>query len=452
MGESLLPQTAHVIIMEFKKFMYMQAVEIQKKTREGTLDLTKNFKKDKQWFFSAPFTAPTYLDRVWRLLILYNKNYEEFCQKACGGFIERDDPRENYQISFANYHAALVNLDQRKDIVKPFNNLWPRYNDVNEFMTDYEFNCYVSGEGIPQIIGYMNQHCVESGSQQIQVDTCKSLAAQCRKEFTISGAPLDVKISVVQGNSVKHKFFKGRAQTPAQVLNKALSLVFPARFLDNLMMEQLLDANTANKWLLEYRKYLVLAHLTDNMISPSEQVDQVWHLHMTYTQHYKATYQTLIERDFKHSPSSGGSSEGKKFEKIYEDTLDFYKQVFMTDAPPDVWETTQQRFEMKNFEFRNINLYRLAVLYSMKVNNPQFLFRTPPTVPTAPPPTSGARMKALPIQQKKMILRRNKRDKYKNQNQKYGWRNQYHGDTYYVYHDVSYSSRSNRDYRRDDRQ
>lgn len=82
MGEYLLPQTAHIIIMEFKKFMYMQATEIQKRKREGTLDLSKNFKRDKQWFFSSPYTPPPYVDRVWRLLILYNKNYEEFCQKT----------------------------------------------------------------------------------------------------------------------------------------------------------------------------------------------------------------------------------------------------------------------------------------------------------------------------------------------------------------------------------
>lgn len=103
MGEYLLPQTAHIIIMEFKKFMYMQATEIQKRKREGTLDLQRNFKKDKQWFFSSPYTAPPYIDKVWRLLILYNKNYEEFCQKTCGGFVEHDDPRENYEQSFKNY-------------------------------------------------------------------------------------------------------------------------------------------------------------------------------------------------------------------------------------------------------------------------------------------------------------------------------------------------------------
>jgi hypothetical protein len=139
-GEALLPQTAHIIITEFKKFMYLVALEINRCRREGKLDLTKNFKKNKQWYFSSPYTAPPYIDRVWRLVILYNKNYEEFCQGMVNGFIERQDPRENFEESHLTYIACHFKLDERKDLVKPFHNLWPRYNSTSEFMTDYEFN------------------------------------------------------------------------------------------------------------------------------------------------------------------------------------------------------------------------------------------------------------------------------------------------------------------------
>lgn len=236
---------------------------------------------------------------------------------------------------------------------------------------------------------------------------------------------------------MKHAYFKLRAQDPPTILNKALSLVFPPRFLDNLMNEQLIDVYTANKWLLEYRKYLVLAYLSDTSISPSEQVDQVWHLHMTYTQHYRATCQTLVEREFKHTPSLGGSAEGKKYENVYDETLSFYKEIFLVDPPSDVWETPQQRFEMKNFEYRNINLYRLAFLFSMKVANPNFLQMTPP-VTHKPAPAS---MMELSKQQKKMILRRNKRNKFKGSNQNYGWRNNY-GHSNVVYYDGYHHSHS----------
>lgn len=244
----------------------------------------------------------------------------------------------------------------------------------------------------------------------------------------MSSPPVDTKINVTQNATVSHPYFKSRAQTPLQILDKSLKLLFPAQFTNILMSEQLIDINTANKWILEYRKFLVMAYLTDNMISPSEQVDQVWHLHMTYTQHYRATCKTLVEHDFKHSPSEGGQSEGQKFENIYGDTLSFYKSVFTIDAPVDVWESTQQRFDMKNFSFRTVNLYRLAVLYSMKVANPNFL------VPTAPPPKPAIQNpKELPIIEKKVILRKNIREKNQQTNVNYGWRNNYrHSNTVYV--------------------
>lgn len=54
----------------------------------------------------------------------------------------------------------------------------------------------------------------------------------------------------------------------------------PFNFLVNLMRENLIDVNLANQWLLEYKKFIVLGVLfPDKTNTPSEQVDQVWHLH-----------------------------------------------------------------------------------------------------------------------------------------------------------------------------
>jgi hypothetical protein len=416
-GEYLLPQTAHIIIMEFKKFMYMQATEIRTRLSQGTLDLQRNYKKDKKWFFSSPYTASPYLDRVWRLLILYNNNYERFCQRICGGFIDREDPRENHATSFQNYYKGIEQLELKRDVMKPFHNLWPRYKNKADYITDYDYNCYVSGEAIPIIIGYMNQRTVDASSSRIETETCKNLASQCFNDHMSTSSKVDTELTVVKDRNVYHNLLQDRDQTPAEILYSVLDIVFPPKFLSNLQVEQLIDENTANKWFLEYRKYLVLAYLTKDMISPSEQVDQVWHLHMTYTQHYRATCQNILQREFKHTPSLGGSAESKKYEGVYEETLSFYKAVFLIDPPQDVWETPQQRFEMANFEFRNLNLFRLAVLYSMKVVNPDFLqIKAPPVV------YNQNDLKNLPPQQKKLIIRRNRRNKYYNRNLPYGWR------------------------------
>ena len=388
MGDALQPQTAQIIIMEFKKFMFLVALEILKnrkneKIRRPAASMVSrssgSFRQQTE-YFDSPFPAPPYLDRVWRLLILYNKNYEEFWTKICGGFIDRNDPRENIESNFKSYSACIKLMEERQDLIKPFYNLWPKYKNSNEYMTDYEFNCYVSSEGVPQVIQFMNSHWTEADNKIIEVESWKDLAKQWRNYYLVSSPPVDNNLKIVTNNEVSHPYFKKRTYTPKEILNKALSLTFPTKFIENLMNEQMIDTNTVNRWLLEYRKFLVMAYLSDKMISPSEQVDQVWHFHMTYTQHYRATWQSLIRKEFKHSPSNGSVSDGEKFERIYGDTLTFYSDVFLSDPPDDVWEPIALRFNQKNFNFKTVNLYRLAVTYSMKIANPNFL------VPSVPPP------------------------------------------------------------------
>ena len=44
--------------------------------------------------------------------------------------------------------------------------------------------------------------------------------------------------------------------------------------------------NFSNKVIEEYRKFLFLATISQQPVTPSDEIDQAWHLHMTFTQHY----------------------------------------------------------------------------------------------------------------------------------------------------------------------
>ena len=152
LGEGLMPQTAHIIIAEFKKFMYLTALELMERKRNRVIVPTDRILQNdcgKKFIFQAPFCAPPYIDRMWRLLVLYNHDYDAFCKKLVGGFIDRDDPRENYELAFLRYQKTIAALEKRKDLLKPFMNLWPKYNNLQEFVTDYEFTSYISAEGLP---------------------------------------------------------------------------------------------------------------------------------------------------------------------------------------------------------------------------------------------------------------------------------------------------------------
>ena len=47
-----------------------------------------------------------------------------------------------------------------------------------------------------------------------------------------------------------------------------------------------IDDRYAERVVAEYKRFVFLLVCSDQMLAPSEDVDQVWHLHMTYTRSY----------------------------------------------------------------------------------------------------------------------------------------------------------------------
>ncbi|MES2981581.1 MAG: hypothetical protein V4727_04640 [Verrucomicrobiota bacterium] len=95
----------------------------------------------------------------------------------------------------------------------------------------------------------------------------------------------------------------------------------------------------------EYKRFVVLAMLAGHPVTPSEQVDQAWHLHMVYTKNYwqKFCHDTL-GRDLHHQPTQGGTHENDKFFDWYSKTLESYRRVFGTEPPNDIWPSPKDRF------------------------------------------------------------------------------------------------------------
>ncbi|MDO6431712.1 hypothetical protein Q4E93_14000 [Flavitalea sp. BT771] len=88
----------------------------------------------------------------------------------------------------------------------------------------------------------------------------------------------------------------------------------------------------------EYRKFILLCCISEKGASPSRTVDEVWHLHLTYTQSYwKDLCRDTLGKDIHHHPSSGGDQEDHKHQEWYKETLAQYRSLFDVDPPSDVW-------------------------------------------------------------------------------------------------------------------
>ena len=88
----------------------------------------------------------------------------------------------------------------------------------------------------------------------------------------------------------------------------------------------------------EYRRFLYLAARAGHPVTPSDTVDQAWHLHLIYTRHYwEELCGKILGLQLHHEPSAGGAVESSKFERQYERTIESYQAAFGEAPPADIW-------------------------------------------------------------------------------------------------------------------
>jgi hypothetical protein len=93
----------------------------------------------------------------------------------------------------------------------------------------------------------------------------------------------------------------------------------------------------------EYKRFCVLAVTGTEQVTPSDQVDQVWHLHLTYTRDYWERFcPEVLGKPLHHGPTAGGESEQGRFFEQYACTLRRYEQVF-GPPPSDIWPDARRR-------------------------------------------------------------------------------------------------------------
>jgi hypothetical protein len=111
----------------------------------------------------------------------------------------------------------------------------------------------------------------------------------------------------------------------------------------------------------EYKRFMFLICTIDRPLTPSDEVDQVWHLHLLYTRSYwKEFCLNVLKREVHHGPTKGGSVEQQKYTDCYEKTLAFYKDKFETEPPQDLWPPTEARF--KRSDYRRVDFKKIWII------------------------------------------------------------------------------------------
>lgn len=117
-------------------------------------------------------------------------------------------------------------------------------------------------------------------------------------------------------------------------------------FARRLARENAWSRSYAQEVVAEYKRFLYLAAISKHELTPSDQVDQAWHLHLSYTKSYwKDLCEGVLGFALHHNPTAGGDTEQHRFRQQYLTTLDFYAEVFGERAPRKIWPAPDQRFE-----------------------------------------------------------------------------------------------------------
>ena len=111
----------------------------------------------------------------------------------------------------------------------------------------------------------------------------------------------------------------------------------------------------------EYKRFAYLAAALDREVTPSDEVDQAWHLHLCYTRHYWGPFAEALGRPLHHGPTAGGATEDARYADNYDATRAAYEREFGESPPDDIWPAPEIRFGDAAF-MRRLNISDKIIL------------------------------------------------------------------------------------------
>lgn len=118
----------------------------------------------------------------------------------------------------------------------------------------------------------------------------------------------------------------------------------PLGFICRLARDKGWTQDFAEAAVMEYRRFCFLAVISPTPVTPSEEVDEVWHMHLTYTRDYWDIWcAQVLGRALHHDPTRGSPADQAVFRQQYAATLALYELHF--GPPPELfWPATHRRF------------------------------------------------------------------------------------------------------------
>ena len=303
------------------------------------LSITGNLNRRK--ILIAPFSAPPLVDEMWQLAILYTEKYRELCKALVGQVIYRVPHRrmlgttEVFKPFMRFYDSSYYNHDRN-------NTIWVKHSQIQGLANrcyDYLFSLK-KGDRINVRFSKTRKHLNELKKY------CESFHSQ--KNYSKWNSPIPK----------SHVYLNGSIRaSPTTLFDKIKARLPPG--LSKVINKKYCTGSYSDLYINEYCRFLTLLYFTNTTLTPSEEVDLVWHTHQSMSLDYEKFCNFIYGKIVNHTPTTGGQSEDTKFRAYYYQTLEFYSFIFREPPVIALWPTPDDRFNPVNYQGCWISLYRM---------------------------------------------------------------------------------------------
>lgn len=125
----------------------------------------------------------------------------------------------------------------------------------------------------------------------------------------------------------------------AYTMNTLKNYDFPSSLKVKLIQQNSWTPEFTERVLKEYLRFIHLAIISDEEVTPSQIVDTAWHMHLTFTRDYWERMVPMLPRVLHHNPCEGKAplAEKLRYGRQYQETLYLYNREFNESPPNDIW-------------------------------------------------------------------------------------------------------------------
>jgi hypothetical protein len=255
--------------------------------------------------------VPRAISSVWRLHILYSLNYLEFCELLLSSkCLIHYAPTKYSLLPNLDLKSLRMNYENKKRALfkngRCNNSLLSVWEPFNHAFFNNELVHYLPIEAYKNSLKELSQLYSEKNMSTMKPYLIKRTTCLLRKFWKLddifNSSFSDKKSWKLKDSFLDFSNLDDKLKTIAERIDE---IKLPDPFIKCLMLENHKTKDEAIDMICEYAKFLFLAYITNGQICPSEEVDQVWHLHMQFTKQYVINVKETFGYVMPHFPSKG---------------------------------------------------------------------------------------------------------------------------------------------------